>query len=101
MKNHDLTLISYLRPNFKKIHFLQSLNLSRFFQAFPWELNFNIYVHQVNGVKLADILFSLMSVCVCVCVRALIFRRKYLENGLRWRVGINYPLIGNSLWQIE
>jgi len=26
------------------------------------------YIHQVNGVKLADILFPLLSVCVCVCV---------------------------------
>jgi len=26
------------------------------------------YICQVNGVKLADILFSLLCVCVCVCV---------------------------------
>jgi len=25
-----------------------------------------------------------------------IFRCKYLENGLRWRLGTNYPLIGNG-----
>jgi len=36
-------------------------------------------VCQVNGVKLADILFSLLSVCLL----ALIYRCKYLENNLR------------------
>jgi len=51
------------------------------------------YIRQVNGVKLADILFSLL--CVCVHVQCtLIFRCKYLENhGLRSRLGTNYPLI--------
>ena len=31
------------------------------------------YIRQVNGVKLADILYSLLSVClsICLCVRAL------------------------------
>jgi len=29
------------------------------------------YIHQVNGVKLADILFSLLSVCLSVCLCAL------------------------------
>jgi len=28
------------------------------------------YIHQVNGVKLADILFSLLCVCPCVCAHA-------------------------------
>jgi len=40
------------------------------------------YIRQVNGVKLVDILFYLRfrpSVCLCT----LIFRCKYLENGLR------------------
>ena len=46
------------------------------------------YIRQVNGVKLAVILFSLMRVCVCVPVRPpvcahSVFRCKYLENGLR------------------
>jgi len=27
----------------------------------------DFYIRQVNGVKLADILFSLLRVCVCVC----------------------------------
>jgi len=63
----------------------------------------NYYIHQVNGVKLADILFSLR---VCLCVRPSIcahsvFRCKYLENGLSWRLGTNYPLIGSGLWWIE
>jgi len=30
-----------------------------------------IYIRQVNGVKLADILFSLLSVCLRVCLCAL------------------------------
>jgi len=30
-----------------------------------------------------------------------IFICKYLENGLRYRFGTNYPLTGNGLWQIE
>jgi len=29
----------------------------------------NFYICQVNGVKLVDILFSLLCVCLCVCVR--------------------------------
>jgi len=29
------------------------------------------------------------------------FRCKYFENGLRSRLGNNYPQIGNGLWQIE
>ena len=41
------------------------------------------YVRQVNGVKLADILFSLLCVCLCVRPWALIFRCKCLENDLR------------------
>jgi len=36
-----------------------------------------------------------------VCPWALIFRCKYLQKGLRWRLGTNYPLIGNGLWRIE
>jgi len=32
----------------------------------------NIYVRQVNGVKLADILFSLC-VCVCVCAHSYMY----------------------------
>ena len=31
----------------------------------------NYYIRQVNGVKLADILFSLLSVCLSVCARTL------------------------------
>jgi len=30
-----------------------------------------------------------------------IFRCKYLENGLRYALGTNYPLIGNGLWRNE
>jgi len=60
-------------------------------------------IRQVNGVKLADILFSL-HVCLCVrpsvCAQS-VFRCKYLENGLRQRLGTNYQLIGNGLWRIE
>jgi len=45
------------------------------------------YIRQVNGVKLVDILFSLLCVCRCVCVsvreRLYVFRCKYLKNGLR------------------
>jgi len=57
-------------------------------------------IRQVNGVKLIDILFYLRfrpSVWPC----ALIFRCKYLENGLRQMLGTNCPLIGNGLWWIE
>jgi len=32
--------------------------------------SFANYFRQVNGVKQADILFSLMSVCVCVCAHS-------------------------------
>jgi len=31
------------------------------------QLNHVSYIRQVNGVKLADILFSLLSMCVSVC----------------------------------
>jgi len=34
-----------------------------------YHLTYYIYIHQVNGVKLADIMFSL--VCVCARARAL------------------------------
>jgi len=64
---------------------------------------FSSYIRQVNGVKLADILFYLSfrpsirpSVRPSIRLCALIFRCKYLENGLRWRLGTNYPLIGNA-----
>jgi len=36
---------------------------------------------------------------LCECI--LVFRCKYLENGLRWRLGNNYPQIGNGLWWKE
>ena len=36
--------------------------------------NFTVYhIRQVNGVKLADILFSLLSVCVSVCEHPLLY----------------------------
>jgi len=33
--------------------------------------------------------------------QAQIFEHEYLENGLRWSLGTNYPLIGNGLWPIK
>jgi len=48
------------------------------------ETHNSYYIRQVNGVKLTDILFSLMSVCVhpSNCAHS-VFRCKYLENSLR------------------
>jgi len=57
-RNHEQTLIlpltNYSRPNFKKIDFSTMIyrypNMSRFFQGFPRELNFNILIHVVTHI---------------------------------------------------
>ena len=42
--------------------------------------NVNYYIRQVNGVKLADIMFSLLSVCVSVCAHtAAVFHTEYIN----------------------
>ena len=85
-----ITPVLVLRCVITEFQYLQNTGTS----AWKFMPNFDLgfwtwhvcYIHQVNGVKLADILFSL--VCVCVCIRPSVcahsvFRCKYLENGLR------------------
>jgi len=48
----------------------------------------------------ARYIVMLFSFCPSVCEHS-VFRSKYLENGLRQRLGTNYPLIGKGLWRIE
>jgi len=43
------------------------LHLSQKYALFCLFVMFFYYIRQVNGVKLADVLFSLLCVCVCVC----------------------------------
>ena len=49
------------------------------------ELFSDHYIGQVNGVKLADIMFSLLcvcvSVCLCVCAHmAAVFHTQYIQS---------------------
>jgi len=51
-------------------------------------LVFNYYIHQVNGVKLADIVYSVLCVCLCVCAHAV---------SLVWMSGTMYCSLRNVL----
>jgi len=64
-----VNLIIYLQPS-APVKLNVAKVLKKFLQTFAGFCNILFYyVRKVNGVKLADILFSLLCACLCVSVR--------------------------------